>query len=110
MRVGAGPRVAVVGGGIAGLAAAHRLRERLPEARITVYDKAPHLGGKLRTGELVGRAVETGAETFLVRDASGGQSAAVALARRVGLGDALVHPEPFPAALAVHGELRALPS
>ncbi|WP_213450897.1 protoporphyrinogen/coproporphyrinogen oxidase [Rhizomonospora bruguierae] len=102
-------RVAVVGGGIAGLATALRLRERLPRATITVYEGSGALGGKLRTGELAGSPVERGAENFLVRDPDGGESAAVALARRVGLAGELVHPAPRPAALAVGGRLRPVP-
>ena len=98
-------RVAVVGGGITGLAAALRLRDRLPRARITVFDQATRLGGKLATGPLG----ESGAENFLARDPSGGESAAVALTRRVGLGDELVHPRPVPAAVVVDGQLRPLP-
>lgn len=48
-------RVAVVGGGIAGLAAAVRLRDRAPAGtEITVYEQSGALGGKLRTGELAG--------------------------------------------------------
>lgn len=103
-------RVAVVGGGIAGLAAALRLRDRSPVGtEITVYEQADVLGGKLRTGSLAGSALESGAEAFLFRDPAGGDSAAVALARRVGLGDALVHPAPVPPALVVGGELRPVP-
>ncbi|MEE6262935.1 protoporphyrinogen oxidase [Plantactinospora sonchi] len=103
-------RIAVVGGGIAGLAAAVRLRDRLPaDTRITVYEQSGALGGKLRTGSLAGSTVEFGAEAFLVRDPAGGDSAAVALARRVGLGDALVHPATGRAALAIGGELRPVP-
>ncbi|MEO3821824.1 protoporphyrinogen oxidase [Plantactinospora sp. B24E8] len=105
-----GARIAVVGGGIAGLAAAVRLRDRLPaDTRITVYEQSGTLGGKLRTGSLAGSTVEFGAEAFLVRDPAGGDSAAVALARRVGLGDALVHPATGRAALAIGGELRPIP-
>lgn len=101
-------RVAVVGGGIAGLAAALRLREQLGDAaQLTVYEKDPVLGGKLRTGELAGVTAERGADAFLVRDpGGGGDSAAVRLARRVGLGGELVHPAPLPADL-VHGEARS---
>lgn len=94
---------------MAGLAAALRLRDRLPQAQITLYDGAPRLGGKLRTGELAGGPVEAGAEAFLLRDPAGGESAAVALVRRVGLGDALAYPEPVPAAIAVDGLLRPIP-
>src|ERR1700674_4618553 len=36
-------RVAVVGGGIVGLAAAFRLQQRLPDARVTILKKEPHV-------------------------------------------------------------------
>ncbi|MGN9776607.1 protoporphyrinogen oxidase [Micromonospora sp. H33] len=103
-------RVAVVGGGIAGLAAAVRLRDRAPAGtEITVYEQSGALGGKLRTGELAGQAVEFGAESFLIRDPAGGESAAVALVRRLGLADRIVHPTVGQAALAVDGGLRPIP-
>ena len=58
----------VVGGGISGLAAAHRLRATLGDAvEITVFDPADRLGGLLRTESLDGIAVEVGAEAFLAR-------------------------------------------
>jgi oxygen-dependent protoporphyrinogen oxidase len=103
-------KIAVVGGGISGLAAALRIRERAPAGTIvTVYEQAPSLGGKLRTGTVAGSTVELGAEAFLVRDATGGESAAMALARRVGLGDSLVHPAVQRAGLAHGGRLVPLP-
>jgi protoporphyrinogen/coproporphyrinogen III oxidase len=103
------PAVAVVGSGIAGVAAALRLRDRLgPAARITVWETADRPGGKLHTGELAGLPTEWGADAVLFRDPlSGGDSAAVALARRLGLD--LVHPEPVPPALLVDGSLQPLP-
>ena len=36
-------RVTVVGGGIVGLAAAFRLQQRLPDARVTILEKEPHV-------------------------------------------------------------------
>jgi oxygen-dependent protoporphyrinogen oxidase len=100
----------VVGGGIAGLAAAHRLRELAgDQAEILIVDRAQRLGGKIRTGELAGAPIETGAETFLVRE-QGADSAVLQLARRVGLGDELVHPEPVGAAVALGGELHPIPA
>ncbi|PZG12246.1 protoporphyrinogen oxidase [Micromonospora craterilacus] len=103
-------RVAVVGGGIAGLAAALRLRDRAPEGtEIIVYEQSGTLGGKLRTGELAGGPVEFGAESFLMRDPAGGESAAVALVRRLGLAGRIVHPTVGQAALAVDGGLRPIP-
>jgi oxygen-dependent protoporphyrinogen oxidase len=103
-------RVVVVGGGVSGLAAAHRLRERGGDAvEIVLLEQSGRLGGKIRTGELAGRWVETGAETFLVRE-NGADSAVLELARTVGLGERLTHPAPVPAAIAVGGALRPVPA
>ncbi|MGH8879577.1 MAG: FAD-dependent oxidoreductase, partial [Stackebrandtia sp.] len=97
--------VAVIGGGIAGIAAAQRLRELGgPELRITLIEQASRLGGKIRTGELAGLPVETGAESFLVR-----RPEAVRLAEAVGLGEALLHPTSMPASLIIDGRWRNLP-
>jgi oxygen-dependent protoporphyrinogen oxidase len=104
-------RVAVVGGGIAGLAAAVALRDRAPaDTEIIVYEQSGVLGGKLRTGELAGVVVERGAESFLMGASGGGESAAVRLVRRLGLGDALVHPAAGQAALAIGGRLEPVPA
>jgi protoporphyrinogen/coproporphyrinogen III oxidase len=103
-------RVAIVGGGIAGLAAALRLRDLLGDrVAVTVLEQAGRAGGKLWTGELAGQRVERGAETFLMRDPQGQPSAAVRLVERLGLTDALVHPVGVPAAVAVGGELVPMP-
>jgi protoporphyrinogen/coproporphyrinogen III oxidase len=100
----------VIGGGIAGLAAAVRLRDRAPaDTEIIVYEQSGVLGGKLRTGELAGAPVERGAESFLVGAPDGGESTAVSFARRLGLSDQLVHPAPIPAALAIGGRLEPVP-
>ena len=37
-------RVTIAGGGIVGLAAAFRLQQRIPDARITILEKEPHIG------------------------------------------------------------------
>jgi protoporphyrinogen/coproporphyrinogen III oxidase len=104
-------RVAIIGGGISGLAAAVRLRDRTPpDTEIIVYEQSGVLGGKLRTGELAGVTVERGAESFLTSGPDGAESAAVALVKRIGLGDALVHPAAMPAALSIGGRLTAIPA
>jgi protoporphyrinogen/coproporphyrinogen III oxidase len=103
-------RIAVIGGGIAGLAAALRLRDLNPaDAEIIVYEQSGALGGKLRTGELAGVTVERGAESFLMTGSDGAESAAVALVKRLGLEEALVHPRKLPAALALGGRLAPMP-
>jgi protoporphyrinogen/coproporphyrinogen III oxidase len=43
------PSIVVVGGGFSGLATAFRLQQRLPQARITVLESAPQLGGVVQT-------------------------------------------------------------
>jgi protoporphyrinogen/coproporphyrinogen III oxidase len=105
--------VAIIGGGIAGLAAALALYDALgDDVTLTVLERGERLGGKLRTGTIDGRRVETGAETFLTREAddpTGAASAAVTLAHRVGLGSALIHPQAATAAIFAAGELRPMP-
>jgi oxygen-dependent protoporphyrinogen oxidase len=80
-------RVAVVGGGVSGLAAAHRLRTLLPAATITVLEQRDRLGGVLRTVDLAGVPFDVGAEAFLVR-----RPEVPALLDELGLRDQLVHP------------------
>ena len=95
--------VVVVGGGIAGLAAAHALGSA--GVRVTVLEGSAQVGGKLRTGELAGLDVEEGAETFLARVPE-----ALDLAHAVGLGDAITHPATSSAAVWARGALRPLPA
>jgi len=99
-------RVLVVGGGISGLAAAYRLRERLgPDAEIIVAEQSMRLGGKIHTVDFAGRSVETGAESLLAA-----RPEAIDLARAVGLGDAIVHPAPLKPALSLGGRLVDFPA
>ncbi|PVZ14242.1 protoporphyrinogen oxidase [Actinomycetospora cinnamomea] len=98
-------RVLVVGGGVSGLAAAHRLRTLLgPDAEIVVVEAARALGGKLAAMELGGRRVDVGAEAFLAR-----RPEAAARIRELGLDDQLVHPGPAASALRVGGRTVPLP-
>jgi protoporphyrinogen/coproporphyrinogen III oxidase len=63
------PHVVIVGGGIAGLAAAFFLRDE--PARVTVLEGAPRLGGKLSASEVAGVAMDEGAEALLARRPEG---------------------------------------
>ncbi|MFF7896246.1 protoporphyrinogen oxidase [Streptomyces sp. NPDC007907] len=95
-------RVVVIGAGVAGLAAAHRLLER--GARVTVLEASGRVGGKLLPGEVAGARVDLGAESMLAR-----RPEAVALARAVGLADRLQPPATATASLWTRGALRPFP-
>ncbi|GAA4886089.1 protoporphyrinogen oxidase [Actinomycetospora straminea] len=98
-------RVLVVGGGVSGLAAAHRLRTLLgPDAEIVVVEAARSLGGKLAAMEIGGRRVDVGAEAFLARRPEAGARIA-----ELGLDDQLVHPGPAASGLRVGGRTVGLP-
>jgi oxygen-dependent protoporphyrinogen oxidase len=56
----AGRTVAIVGGGISGLAAARRFSQR--GARVTVLEASHRLGGQIREATVAGHLVEVGAE------------------------------------------------
>ncbi|WP_103955321.1 protoporphyrinogen oxidase [Nonomuraea solani] len=97
--------VVVVGGGIAGLAAAWYLRQGAGErVRVTVLEGSPRIGGKLYASEVAGVSVDAGAESMLARRPEGKE-----LARAVGLGDDLVFPGTLRSAIYTRGALRYLP-
>ncbi|MEU0397705.1 protoporphyrinogen oxidase [Streptomyces sp. NPDC006208] len=98
----AAPHVVVVGGGIAGLAAAHRLLAA--GARVTLLEATGHLGGKLQAGEIEGAPVDLGAESMLARRPEG-----VGLARAVGLGDRLQPPAVAAATVWTRDALHPMP-
>ncbi|MCX4904717.1 protoporphyrinogen oxidase [Streptomyces sp. NBC_00878] len=100
-RTGTG-HVVVIGGGIAGLAAAHRLVDG--GVRVTVLEASDRLGGKLLPGEIAGVRVDLGAESMLAR-----RPEAVALAREVGLADRLQPPATASASIWTRGALRPMP-
>lgn len=94
----------VVGAGISGLAAAHELLARRPDAEVTVLEGSDRIGGKLRRVEVGGVVVDVGAEAMLAR-----RPEAIELARAVGLTEDLVHPATTTAQLWNRGRLVPLP-
>lgn len=94
----------VVGGGIAGLAAAWHLRQGGEHLRVTVLEGAPRVGGKLHATEVAGVAMDAGAEAMLARRPEGRE-----LARMVGLGEELRLPGTTQAAILTRGALRPMP-
>jgi protoporphyrinogen/coproporphyrinogen III oxidase len=102
--VRARPTVAVIGGGIAGLAAALRIHEERPDVEIVVLESSPDIGGKLRLGEVGGVTVDIGAEAMLSR-----RPEAVTLAGDAGLSADIVHPATTAANLWSRGALQPMP-
>ena len=96
--------MAVIGGGIAGLAAALELA-RDDACRVTVLEGSGSVGGKVRTSDVGGAPVDEGAEWMLTRRPEG-----LALAAAAGLDDQLVAPQTTSATVWSRGALRPMPS
>lgn len=81
-------RIAVVGGGVTGLAAARAVVSQATSNEVVVFEASERLGGKILTTAFGGhRAIDEGADAFLARLPWG-----TALARSVGLGEQLTSP------------------
>ncbi|WP_219418620.1 protoporphyrinogen oxidase [Pseudonocardia nigra] len=100
------PAVAIVGGGVSGLAAAHRLRALLgPAAAITVLEQRDRIGGVLRTVDLAGVPYDVGAEAFLAR-----RPEIPALLAELGLADRQVAPTSAAPSVRAGGRTGPLPA
>jgi oxygen-dependent protoporphyrinogen oxidase len=80
-------RVAILGGGVAGLVAAYRLRQAFPsldDLAITLVERKDRLGGSIGTERHEGFLIESGVDSFFTTKAS-----AVELSRKLGLGERL---------------------
>lgn len=99
-------RVAVIGGGIAGLSAAHRLLTQAPGAvDVTVLEASDRLGGWVRTERFAGRFVDFGPDSLLVRTPW-----AAELCRELGIDGELVAPGAGASRLLIDGKLKVLPA
>ncbi len=59
-------RIGIIGSGIAGSSAAYFVRQDFGQrAEIVVFEKAPHVGGRIREMEIADEQVELGASIFL---------------------------------------------
>ena len=96
-------RVAVVGAGISGLAAAYELQQAGVEA--VVLEAGDRPGGKIGSAPVGCLTVDAGPDGFVARDPS-----AAELCRRLGLGPDLVEPASSGAFVWVNGRLRPLPA
>lgn len=104
-------RLAILGGGISGLAAALRVveaREQLGlPIEVTLFERAPRAGGCIQTLQDSGFTMELGPDSLLAD-----KPAAKSLLRRLNLDDDLVamRPEYRGSRIVLHGRLRPIPS
>jgi oxygen-dependent protoporphyrinogen oxidase len=81
-------RIAIIGGGIAGLAAAYELekaRTAGEPVEYTLFESRPVLGGSLASEVVNGAVIEKGPDSFITE-----KPAAAELCRELGLGDQLI--------------------
>lgn len=100
-------RIAIVGGGISGLAAAHRLIELCGDrVEVTLLEAGPRLGGTIQTEHRDGFLLERGPDSFISE-----KPEAVALAKRLGLESRLIQTnEQYRRSFIVrNGRLRPVP-
>lgn len=81
----AGRNVAVIGGGITGLAAAHRLITLNKDIHVTLFEAADSLGGIIDTAYSDGWLLELGPDAFITNKPGG-----VALCEEIGFTDQLI--------------------
>lgn len=85
-------KIAIIGGGIAGLAAAHRLQEEISAGAgfdCALLETAGRFGGKIATERVDGFVIEWGPDSFISQ-----KPAAIELCKKLGLGDQLVGTNP----------------
>ena len=97
--------VAIVGGGITGLATAFALTNQADSLEISLFESGPRLGGKIRTLEFAGGRIEAGPDSFVAR-----APWLEDLCRQLGLQEQLMEPAVFGAAVWAGGRLRRFPS
>lgn len=83
------PRIVVVGAGVAGLAAAIRIRDTRPDLEISVLDRADRVGGLIRTERFDGFVIERGPESIITE-----KLPAIRMVDRLGLDPHVVRTEP----------------
>ena len=99
-------RIVIIGGGISGLAAAHRVLELNQAVQVTILEASGRLGGTIQTESRDGFLIERGPDSFISE-----KPHAVALAKRLGLESRLIETnEKYRRSFIVrNGRLRPVP-
>ena len=85
-------KIIIIGGGIAGLAAAYRIQKEISEGaslECILLEGGDHFGGKIATKRSDGFIIERGPDSFISQ-----KPAAIQLCQQLGLGDHLVSTNP----------------
>ncbi len=101
--------IVIIGGGIAGLAAAYRIQEEISRGaalRCTLLEGSGRMGGKIATERFDGFVLERGPDSFISQKPQG-----IELCRKLGLADRLVGTNPDRTSTYVYtgGQLVTLP-
>lgn len=99
-------RIVIIGGGISGLAAAHRVTELNKAAQVTLIEASDRFGGTIQTEHRDGFLIERGPDSFISE-----KPHAIALAKRLGIESQLIQTnEEYRRSFIVRdGRLRAVP-
>lgn len=96
--------VAVIGGGISGLAAAWELSRSGTDVQVTLLEGSDRVGGKLRLEDVGGVRIDVGAESVLAR-----RPEALALFDELGIADLATHPAAVGASIVSRGARWPMP-
>ena len=82
------PRIAIIGGGLSGLATAVHLHLALPHASLTLFEASERLGGVIHTERVDGFVIDHGADMFSINP-----PAAIELCHQLGVESRLIEPQ-----------------
>lgn len=101
-------KIAIIGGGITGLAALHEIEKQRRESgrqiEVNLYEKGAALGGKIRTVHRDGFTFERGPDSFITR-----KPEMLALVEELGLSDQLVKNHTGQAYISSNGAFHPIP-
>jgi oxygen-dependent protoporphyrinogen oxidase len=98
-------KVIIIGAGISGLAAVYYMKQKRPQAHVTLLEASDRIGGKVKTVRRDGFTIECGPEGYMARKPTLTQ-----LIKDIGLGDQLVRSGSGTYFIYVNHRLRKMPN